>query len=77
MTGQPYSEKSKLITGILQIVPGLGIGRMYAGHIGLGVTQLIVTVVTFGCGGIWTLIDGILILVNGGTDGEGRPLRPN
>ncbi len=77
VTGQPYSEKQKLIVGILQIVPGLGIGRMYAGHVGLGIAQLVVTVVTLGCGAVWTLIDGILILTNGGTDGDGRPLRPN
>ncbi|MBM0229584.1 hypothetical protein DKT69_27275 [Micromonospora sicca] len=27
------------------------------------------------CPHIWGLIDGILILVNGGVDGQGRPLR--
>ncbi len=47
------------------------------GHIGIGVAQLVVTLVTLGCGAVWSWVDGILILVNGGTDGDGRPLRPN
>jgi TM2 domain-containing membrane protein YozV len=74
--GRPYSDKQKLIAGLLQIlVGGLGIGRFYTGHIGIGIAQLVVTLVTCGIGALWGLIDGILILVNGGTDAQGRPLR--
>lgn len=40
-----------------------------------GVIQLIVSLITCGFGALWGLIDGILILVNGGVDGQGRPLR--
>lgn len=77
VTGQPYSDKQKLIAGILGIlVGGFGVGRFYTGHIGIGVAQLVVTIVTCGIGALWGLIDGILILVNGGTDAQGRPLRP-
>ncbi|WP_326553965.1 NINE protein [Micromonospora sp. NBC_01813] len=54
---------------------GVGVGRFYTGHTKIGVLQLVVSVVTCGIGGLWGFIDGILILVNGGTDAEGRPLR--
>jgi TM2 domain-containing membrane protein YozV len=61
--------------GILQIIPGFGIGRLYMGDVRTGVAQLLVAFLTFGLGGLWSLIDGIIILVNGGTDARGRRLR--
>ncbi|MEV1329685.1 TM2 domain-containing protein [Micromonospora costi] len=73
---QGVSDKSKIVAGILGIVLGsFGVGRFYMGHTKIGVLQLVVTLVTCGIGGIWGFIDGILILVNGGVDGQGRPLR--
>ena len=45
------------------------------GHTKIGVLQLVVGLVTCGIGGLWGIIDGILILVNGGVDAQGRPLR--
>ena len=55
--------KSKMTAGLLGIFLGAyGVGRFYKGDVGLGVTQLIVTIVTCGIGAIWGLIDGILIL---------------
>ncbi|SCG49392.1 TM2 domain-containing membrane protein YozV [Micromonospora halophytica] len=83
MTAPPYpqypqgiSDKSKVVAGILQILlGGFGVGRFYMGDTKTGVIQLVVTLVTCGIGSIWGLIDGILILVNGGVDGQGRPLR--
>ncbi|WP_018220105.1 TM2 domain-containing protein [Salinispora pacifica] len=70
------SDKSKIVAGILQILlAGLGIGRFYMGHTKIGVLQLVVTLVTCGLGGIWGIVDGVLILVKGGVDGQGRPLR--
>ncbi|RKN49703.1 TM2 domain-containing protein [Micromonospora costi] len=73
---QGVSDKSKIVAGILGIVLGsFGVGRFYMGHTKTGVLQLVVTIVTCGIGGIWGFIDGILILVNGGVDGQGRPLR--
>lgn len=70
------SDKSKIVAGILQILlGGLGIGRFYMGHTKIGVLQLVVTLVTCGLGGIWGIVDGVLILVKGGVDGQGRPLR--
>jgi TM2 domain-containing membrane protein YozV len=43
--GLPYSEKSKLAAGLLQLIPAFvmciaGVGRLYAGQTGLGVLQL-------------------------------------
>ncbi|MHC5906798.1 TM2 domain-containing protein [Streptomyces sp. S6] len=71
--GRPYSDKSKIVAGILQFFLGsLGVGRFYIGHVGLGLAQL------FTCGGfgIWALIDSIILLTSDSTtDGQGRVLR--
>ncbi len=75
MTGEPLSDKSKLVAGLLQLLIPLGIGRFYLGHTGIGVAQLLVTVVTCGLGAIWPFIDGILILIGNVRDAKGRPLR--
>ena len=75
MTGVPYSDKSKLVAALLQILIPLGIGRMYIGDTRTGVIQLIVTVVTCGIGALWPFIDGIMMLVGDPVDSEGRPLR--
>ncbi|MET8122416.1 TM2 domain-containing protein [Micromonospora sp. NPDC005189] len=70
------SDKSKVVAGILGILLGtFGAGRFYTGHTKIAVLQLVVSLVTCGVGALWGLIDGILILVNGGTDAQGRPLR--
>lgn len=78
-TGEPFSDKSKLAAGLLQLI-GLfgvvGIGRMYLGQTGLGVAQLIVGLVTCGTGAlIWGLIDAVLIFTDNVRDPQGRPLR--
>jgi TM2 domain len=71
--GRPYSDKSKIVAGILSLTLGtLGVGRFYIGHVGLGLAQL------FTCGGlgIWALIDGIMLLTGSNTtDSKGRVLR--
>ncbi|MTE20218.1 NINE protein [Streptomyces sp. TRM43335] len=71
--GRPYSDKSKVVAGVLSLFLGyLGIGRFYTGHTGLALGQL------FTCGGcgIWSLIDGIILLTqDGATDAQGRVLR--
>ncbi|GAA1356735.1 TM2 domain-containing protein [Streptomyces beijiangensis] len=71
--GRPYSDKQKLVAGLLQIfVGGLGVGRFYTGHYGIAVAQLL----TCGGLGVWALIDGILFLTsNDRTDSQGRILR--
>jgi|SRR5262245_8436507 len=93
---QPLSEKSKVVAGLLQLLPGLalglgGLGRLYAGRVGLGVVQLVATGigwVSFWCGfllgfpfavffavWLWAVIDGIVLLAGRPVDGQGRPLR--
>ena len=75
-TGQPYSEKSRVVAGVLSIVLGsFGAGR-YTGHIRIAIAQLAVTWLTCGIGHLWPLIDGIIVLSKGGTDSDGRVLRP-
>jgi TM2 domain-containing membrane protein YozV len=79
VTGEPYSDKSKLVAGLLQLL-GLfgivGIGRMYLGEVGLGIAQLLVGILTCAIGAwIWGVIDAILILTDHVRDPQGRPLR--
>ena len=75
-SGLPFSDKQKLVAGLLQILVPLGIGRIYAGHVGLGIGQLVVTILTCGIGAIWPFIDGIVTLAGDPKDGDGLPLRP-
>lgn len=96
MTGYPLSDKSKVVAGLLQLLPGFliglgGVGRLYAGNVGLGITQICLTVVgwiSFWCGfllifpfviylGVWMwfVVDGIVMLAGRPVDGQGRPLR--
>jgi TM2 domain-containing membrane protein YozV len=79
MTGEPFSDKSKVVAGLLQLLGlfGLvGIGRIYLGQTGLGIAQLVVGLVTCGVGAVvWGIIDAILILTDKVRDPEGRPLR--
>ena len=45
LTGEPLSDKSKVVAGLLQLlgmVGILGIGRIYMGQTGLGVAQLLI-----------------------------------
>ena len=79
LTGEPYSDKSKVIAGLLQLI-GLvgfvGIGRIYLGDTTLGVIQLVVGIVTCGIVAvIWGIIDAILIFTDNVRDPHGRPLR--
>lgn len=84
--GLPYSQRSKVAAGLLQIFLGeFGVGRFYTGHTGLAVAQLLVCFVGivgafFTCGitllvFLWPLIDGIVLLASDSLDAEGRPLR--
>jgi TM2 domain-containing membrane protein YozV len=76
--------KSKIAAGLLSIFLGcFGVGRFYLGFTGVGVAQLLITVLSAfflsPVTAIWGLIEGILILVaQPGTrwalDARGRPL---
>jgi hypothetical protein len=74
-TGMPYSDKSKIVAGVLQILLPFGIGRFYSGHTGLAVAQLLLAF-PFGIGVIWAFIDGIVLLAGRPRDPSGRPMRP-
>ncbi|MGH3615665.1 MAG: DUF1707 domain-containing protein [Pseudonocardia sp.] len=75
MTGRPYSDKSKVIAGVLQLVLPFGVGRFYSGHTGMAIAQLLITFFTFGLGAIWPFIDGIVLLAGRPMDPHGRPMR--
>ena len=75
MTGIPYSDKTKLVAGLLQILIPLGIGRFYIGDTKIGVFQLLVTILTCGIGALWPFIDGIILLVTDSKDANGYMLR--
>jgi len=78
-TGQPLSDKTKLMAGLLSILLGaFGVGRFYMGYVGLGILQIVATWCTGGLGAIWPLIEGIMILANNSIpDSDGRKLRDN
>lgn len=78
--GQPYLEqKSRLAAGLLGIfLGGFGIHRFYLGHIGIGIVQLVLSLVTFGIASLWGFIEGIMILCGAQifrTDARGVPLK--
>lgn len=71
--------KSRLTAGLLGVFLGaFGVHRFYLGYTSIGVLQILVTIATCGIGGLWGIIEGILILSGTGirTDADGRPLRP-
>jgi TM2 domain-containing membrane protein YozV len=75
-TGLPYSDKTKMVAGLLQIFLGsFGAGRFYTGHTGLAIAQIAAVWLTCGLGAIWPLIDGIMMLTGKVPDAQGRPLR--
>ena len=72
-TGIPYSDKNKIVAGLLNIFIPFGVGRFYIGDTGIGVAQLIVAFFT--CG-LWSIIDGIIMLVkDDAKDSRGYILR--
>jgi uncharacterized protein DUF1707/TM2 domain-containing protein len=68
-----YSDKNRIAAGVLQILLPFGIGRFYTGHTGIAVAQLLSAALFVGV--IWSVVDGIILLVSGGTDSDGRRLR--
>ena len=74
---QPKPQgKSKIVAGLLGIFLGsLGIHNFYLGNTGRAIAQIIVTIFTCSLGGLWGVIEGILILCgNINTDADGNPL---
>ncbi len=69
-----YSDRSKVVAGVLQLALPFGIGRFYTGHHGIAVAQLLLSFVLIGV--FWAFVDGIVMLADLPTDPYGRPLRP-
>lgn len=69
--------RSRMVAGLLGVFLGAyGIHNFYLGYNSKAVTQIIVTFITCGIGGLWGFIEGILILCgNINTDSDGRPLQ--
>ncbi len=69
----PRSDKSRVTAGLLNLLPG--IGRFYLGYAAHGILQLF-TAFLCGIGFLWSIIDGIYILMGGVKyDGYGRVLQ--
>lgn len=52
--------------------------RFYLGHTGIGVLQVVLTLVTFGIAALWGFIEGVMILAGAQTfrcDARGVPLK--
>lgn len=73
-------SRSKIVTFLLAFFLGyLGVHNFYLGKTGLGIAQLLLTVLTFGIGILitvpWSFIEGILALASSNfRDGDGLPL---
>jgi len=67
------SDRFRVAAGLMQIALPFGIGRFYTGHTNIALAQLLTSFILVGV--IWSVIDGIIILANGGTDADGRRLR--
>lgn len=76
-----YVQKEKLTAGLLGILLGVfGVHNFYLGKTGLGITQLLITILSCGLlavvSSIWGLIEGVMILTGSiDTDGNGVPLK--
>lgn len=72
-----YQQKEKMVAGLLGILIGsFGVHSFYLGNTTKGIIQIVVTVLTCGLGGLWGLIEGIMILTGSiNTDANGVPLK--
>jgi TM2 domain-containing membrane protein YozV len=70
MANETYSDKSRLGALLFCIFLGVfGAHRFYVGKIGTG----ILTILTFGgFGGIWPIVDGIMIVIGSFRDKQDR-----
>ncbi|MDQ1236193.1 TM2 domain-containing membrane protein YozV [Paenibacillus sp. SORGH_AS306] len=67
-----YSRKSNLVSLLLCIFFGyLGIHRFYVGKVGTGLLMLF----TAGLGGVWVIVDIIIIILGKFRDKEGYQLK--
>lgn len=75
-----FTPKSKIAAGLLGIFLGsFGVHNFYLGYTGKAVAQLLMTILSCGIlsfvSGIWSLVEGILILTGSiNVDAAGNPL---
>ena len=71
-----YSDRNRWVAGALGIFLGVfGVHRFYLGHVGLGVTQLVLGIFSLGIiSAVWGFIDGILCFCGAIDDADGLPL---
>lgn len=75
MTETAAAPKSKTVAGLLGILLSpFGAHKFYLGDTKGGIIRLVVSFVTLGAGSLWSFIEGIMILVNGGKDVNGVDL---
>lgn len=75
-TEDGYSWRLRWVAGLLGLLLGpWGVHRFYLGFTGIGFLQIIVTIVTFGVGGLWGMIEGALCFAGAIHDVDGLPLR--
>ena len=73
----PAQQKSKIVAGILGILlGGFGVHNFYLGFTKKAILQIVLNFLCFGIGGIWGLIEGIMILIGKiDKDAAGVPLK--
>jgi len=71
------SARSRFVAGVLGIFLGwVGVHRFYLGFVGIGLLQILVSLLTGGIGGaLWGIAEGILCLTGHVRDADGLPLR--
>lgn len=75
-----FTPKSKIAAGLLGIFFGsFGVHNFYLGYTGKAIAQLLMTVLSCGIlsfvSGIWSLVEGIMILTGSiNVDAKGNPL---
>ncbi|WP_426350717.1 TM2 domain-containing protein [Alloiococcus sp. CFN-8] len=57
-------KKSRIIAGLLGVFLGfLGVHRFYLGYKEIGTLQIVVTILTCFVGGVWGVLEGVLIFL--------------
>jgi len=79
MTADGFSRRNRWIAGALAILLGsLGVHRFYMGHIGIGLAQILISVLSLGVlapvVGVWAFVEGILCFCGAMHDVDGLPL---
>jgi len=79
MRADGFSRRNRWIAGALAILLGsLGVHRFYMGHIGIGLAQILITVLSLGVlapvVGVWAFVEGILCFCGAMHDVDGLPL---